>query len=170
MNERDAPQSSAGKARQRPFSADEVGRFFGALASARDQFGQITKELSRKYGIGPRGPWMVGLIGREPASPHQLATFYGIGRSLVTAELRQLQEAGLITYKKSETDGRKVQLSLTPLGDELRNELTNGLAHLMAERLDGYSNQEVMTCARLLSDFARGNQYAQLPRDDTPSS
>lgn len=129
----------------------------------------MTKELSRKYGIGPRGPWMVGLIGREPASPHQLATFYGIGRSLVTAELRQLQDAGLITYTKSQTDGRKVQLSLTPLGSQLRDELTNGLAQLMVERLDGYSNEAVMGCAQLLSDFARGNQYAQLPVDETPS-
>ena len=151
------------------YSADEVGKFFGALASARDQFGQVTKELSREYGIGPRGPWMVGLIGREPASPHQLATFYGIGRSLVTAELKQLQDAGLIIYTKSESDGRKVELSLTAFGNQLRDRLTEGLERQMRERLAGYSKQAVMACAQLLSEFARGNQYAELPREDTSS-
>ena len=151
------------------YSADEVGQFFGALASAREQFGQVTKELSREYGIGPRGPWMVGLIGREPVSPHQLASFYRIGRSLVTAELKQLQDAGLIFYTKSESDGRKVELSLTPLGKELRDRLTQGLARQMSERLHGYSKEAVMTCTQLLSDFARGNQYAELPREDAPS-
>ena len=154
------------EATRESYSADEVGRFFGALASARDQFGQVTKELSRKYGIGPRGPWMVGLIGREPASPNQLATFYRIGRSLVTAELKQLQDAGLIFYTKSESDGRKVELSLTPLGNELRDRLTQGLAQQMSDRLGRYSRQDVMACAELLSDFARGNQYAELPAQD----
>lgn len=150
------------------YSADEVGQFFGALASARDQFGQVTKELAREYRIGPRGPWIVGLIGREPVSPHHLASFYRIGKSLVTAELKQLQDAGLICYTRSENDGRKIELSLTLLGNQLRDRLTEGLARQMSERLGGYSKQAVMTCAQLLSDFARGNQYAELPRDETP--
>ena len=150
------------------YAADEIGFFFGALASARDQFGHVTKELAREYGVGPRGPWMVGLIGRQPVAPRELAAFFNTGKSLITAELRQLQEAGLINYAKSDSDGRKVELSLTPLGNQLRKRVTAGLALMFRQRLGGYSKNDIMLCARLLSDFARGNQYARLSRDSDP--
>lgn len=161
-------QGDVAVAEENAYSPDEVGMFFGALASARDQFGHVTKRIAREFGIGPRGPWIVGLIGRQPASPHELAAFFNIGRSLITAELRQLQDAGLINYVKSERDGRKVELSLTPLGHELREQVASGLGRLFDERLGNYSKADVMFCARLLSDFARGSQYAALPEGDEP--
>ncbi|MET0364099.1 MAG: MarR family transcriptional regulator [Sphingobium sp.] len=141
------------------YTSEEVGFFFGALSAARDRFGFITRALSREYGIGPRGPWMVGLIGRQAMSPHELARFYNIGRSLVTAELTQLQKAGLIHYEKSAKDGRRVELSLTPLGHDMRNRLSQELGGLLDKRLTGYSKMEVMAAASILRDFAEGFQY-----------
>jgi len=160
-----APESESGAASQELYSADEVGMFFGSLASARDRFGHVIRQLAREYGIGPRGPWMVGVIGRQSASPHELAEFFSIGRSLVTSELRQLQSAGLIAYSKTNRDGRRVTLSLTPKGVELREHVTAGLARMLQERLAGYSKKEVMQCAHLLNEFAQANPYAPVPKD-----
>ncbi|MEW9856377.1 MarR family winged helix-turn-helix transcriptional regulator [Novosphingobium sp. M1R2S20] len=168
MQSADAPGSGSGAPPQEVYGPDEVGMFFGALASARDRFGHVIRDLAREYGIGPRGPWMVGVIGRQPASPHQLAEFFSIGRSLVTAELRQLQSAGLIAYSKSKSDGRMVTLSLTSKGVELRERVTASLGRMLQQRLAGYSKREVMQCARLLNDFAQGNPYATLAVEEDP--
>ncbi|HEX7874295.1 MAG TPA: MarR family winged helix-turn-helix transcriptional regulator [Sphingobium sp.] len=152
------------------YTTEESGFFFGALSAARDRFGFVTRALSREYGIGPRGPWMVGVIGRHAVSPHELAHFFKIGRSLVTAELTQLQNAGLVHYEKSASDGRRVQLSLTPLGIEMRERLSLDLAALLTKRLAGYSKAEVMAAARILSDFAEGFQYSvNTPSMDEPA-
>ncbi|MCE7797216.1 hypothetical protein LWE61_11675 [Sphingobium sufflavum] len=139
------------------YSTEEAGFFFGALAAARDRFGHVTRILSREYEIGPRGPWMVGLIGRRPISPHELARAFSIGRSLVTAELAQLQAANLILYEKSAQDGRRIELSLTPTGQALRERLSRDLTSLLEQRLSGYSAEQVMATARMLRDFAEGN-------------
>src|ERR1700740_2821222 len=148
------------------FTPDEVGFFFNSLSAARQRFGHVTGALSREYSIGPRGPWIVGLIGRKPLSPHELAHFFTIGRSLVTAELGQLQEAGLINYVKSATDGRRVELSLTPLGHEVRTKLSHELSTLLQTRLAGHSKTDIMTAARILSDFAEGHHFGGTPRTD----
>lgn len=150
------------------YTGDEIGYFVGALASARDQFEQLARELARANGVGPRGPWIIGLIDRHPASPHELAMYLGIGRSLITAELRQLQEAGLIHYARNPRDGRRVELSLTPGGMAVRDLLDKRLQAMMEERLAGYSKAQVMACARLLGDFGKGNRYVALPKAVSP--
>lgn len=142
-----------------PYTSEEVGFFFGALSAARKRFGHVTGAISREFSLGPRGPWIVGLIGRSPMSPHELAHFFNIGRSLVTAELTQLQDAGLINYEKSATDGRRVELSLTPLGCEVRNRLARDLAALLEQRLTSYSKEQVLATAQMLSAFAEGHLY-----------
>lgn len=159
MPSRGASSSEHDREADSIFTPDEVGFFFGALSAARDRFGHVTRAISREHSIGPRGPWMVGLIGRQPISPHELAHFYNIGRSLVTAELTQLQDAGLIQSEKSASDGRRVALSLTPLGHEVRAHLSQELAGLLQKRLTGYSRDEVMGAARMLRDFAEGYHY-----------
>lgn len=141
------------------FSPEELGYFFGALSAARDRFGHVTRAISSEYRIGPRGPWIVGLIGRQPVSPHELARDFNIGRSLVTAELTQLQEAGLIRVKKSASDGRRAELSLTPLGHTVRDRLSHDLAALLTTRLNAYSKAEILLVAKMLTDFAEGQVF-----------
>lgn len=141
------------------YTPEEAGFFFSALSAARQRFGHVTGTLSREFSIGPRGPWIVGLIGRSPISPHELAHFFNIGRSLVTAELTQLQEAGLIHYEKSAKDGRRVELSLTPRGHQMRTRLSEELITLLETRLVGYSKEQVLLTAQMLTDFAEGHRY-----------
>ncbi|HEX7853542.1 MAG TPA: MarR family winged helix-turn-helix transcriptional regulator [Sphingobium sp.] len=153
--------SSSEERAERLFTTDEAGFFFGSLAAARDRFGHVTRAIAREHALGPRGPWIVGLLGRRPISPNELALFFDIGRSLVTSELGQLQDAGLIHYEKSAQDGRRVELSLTPLGQQVRERLSRDLAALLEKRLGGYSKAEVMAAANILRDFAAGHQSGE---------
>ena len=132
---------------------DEISFFFNALVSARDGFGVVARVISKEYGIGRRGPWMIGVIGRGPASPNELATRNRIGRSLVSAELNLLQTAGLIHQEKNSLDGRRIELSLTPKGKVVYQRLADDLANLVRNRLGKHSRQEINACAQMLSEF-----------------
>ncbi len=136
-------------------SWDDIGRFSYALTAARGKFTEATKGLAQEFGLGPRGPWILGIIGRGPVSPHELADAYGVGRSLITAELTRLAEAGLIIQGRDPADGRRATLALTEAGEAVRHRLGEALENLLETRLKSYSRDEIMRCAALLGDFAR---------------
>lgn len=136
-------------------SWDDIGRFAYALTAARGRFGDATKGLASDFGLGPRGPFILGIIGRGRVSPHELADAYGVGRSLITAELTRLADAGLIVQGRDPADGRRATLALTETGEAARQRLGEELEQLLEDRLKGYSRDEIMLCARLLGDFAR---------------
>jgi DNA-binding MarR family transcriptional regulator len=138
-------------------SRDEIGFFSQSLSAARGQFSLATKAMCAEFGLAPRGPWIIGVLGKTPMAPHLLAEIFSVGRSLITAELVKLAEAGLILQERNEADGRRVTLSLTPLGRKAYDRLGTEMGSFLADRLSGYSRDEVMLCARLLSDFAKGN-------------
>ena len=96
---------------------------------------------------------MIGMIGREPVSPNELAARNRIGRSLVSAELILLQTAGLIHQEKNSLDGRRIELSLTPKGEVVYRRLAEDLGCLVRNRLGKHSRQEINACAQMLSEF-----------------
>jgi DNA-binding MarR family transcriptional regulator len=136
---------------------DDIGYFSQAVASSRGQFSLATKAMCEEFELAPRGPFIIGLLGRRPRSPYELADFYGVGRSLITAELSKLSDAGLIEQVKDGTDGRRVTLSLTPAGWKVYQRLGEDMGGFLAKRLSGYTRDEIMLCARMLSDFAKGD-------------
>lgn len=137
-------------------SHEDMRAFTHALTSARGQFTYATKALCTEFSLGPRGPWIIGMVGKHIVAPHELAAFYNVGRSLITAELNKLVSAGLIVQGRDETDGRRVTLSLTRTGRTIYNRLGDDLDAFLSDRLSGYSREDVVLCTRMLSDFARG--------------
>lgn len=135
---------------------DDIGVFANALVAARGQFGQATKALCAEYGLAPRGPWIIGMVGKQSLAPNELADFFNVGRSLITAELGRLIEAGLLVQGRDAVDGRRATLALTDAGRTVFDRLGDDLEAFMAQRLSGYSRDDIMLCARLLSDFVRG--------------
>ncbi|UVO52646.1 MarR family winged helix-turn-helix transcriptional regulator [Sphingomonas sp. SUN039] len=143
---------------ERALSHEDMRAFTHALTSARGQFTHATKALCVEFSLGPRGPWIIGMIGRGPIAPHELAEFYKVGRSLITAELNKLADAGLIVQGRDKTDGRRATLSLTPAGRKVFNRLGDDLDAFLSDRLSGYSRDDIMLCAQILNDFARGGR------------
>ena len=137
-------------------SHEEMRAFTHALTAARGQFAHVTKALCSEFGLGPRGPWIIGLVGRSGLAPHELATFYNVGRSLITAELNKLVEAGLLLQTREQRDGRRVTLSLTSAGRAVYDRLETDFHVFLSSRLAGYSREDVALCTRLLGDFAQG--------------
>jgi DNA-binding MarR family transcriptional regulator len=135
-------------------SWDEIGFLCEGLSLASRPMGLATRSITDAYSLGPRGAWITVLIAAEQVRfPLDLAHVFQIGRSLITAELSRLTEAGLITYRKSERDGRRTELTLTPLGDSVQRRVKEELSKLVLRRLSRYQREDILLCTRLLRDF-----------------
>lgn len=134
-------------------SKEEIGRFCFAMAMAPRQLRLVAQRMTEAHSLGPRGVWILGLIQAAPLFPLDLTNILQIGRSLVSAELNRLVEAGLIVASKSADDGRRIELALTPLGKVVEADLTKEITKLMQGKLASYTHEEVMLCTRMLRDF-----------------
>lgn len=134
-------------------SWDEIGFICEGLALSSRPLRFATQAITQEYSLGPRGAWMVLLISTGEVYPLDLTKIFQVGRSLITAELNRLVDAGLITYQQSTQDGRRVQLALTPVGQKVLERVKADTAKLVLDRLKAYSREEILLCAKLLRDF-----------------
>lgn len=146
-------------------SWDEIGDLTEGLSFASRPFHAAVKDVTEEFDLGPRGAWMIELIGSESASyPLEIANLFRVGRSLISAELTRLSDAGLITGVVSPTDRRRTKLTLTPAGEAVSQRVKEELTRLVAERLGKYSREELLLCARMLRDFLGGPVHAEAVR------
>jgi DNA-binding MarR family transcriptional regulator len=143
----------AARANQLKLSENEIGFVAEGLSLTSRQLKTATRSITEEYSLGPRGPWILTLITAGMVFPLDLTNVFRIGRSLITAELIRLNEARLITYRKSTRDRRRVELALTALGEKAVLRVREELAKLVIERFSGYTREEVLLCARMLHDF-----------------
>lgn len=135
-------------------SWDEISFITGGMTLALRPISTATNNITKEYSLGRRGAWILILISTGHVFPLELTNVFRVGRSLVTAELTRLTEAGLINYRKSNRDGRRTELALTPLGEKVCLQVRELLTNLVIQRLSGYTRSEILLCARLLRDFS----------------
>jgi DNA-binding MarR family transcriptional regulator len=143
-----------GRADARELSWEEIGFILEGLVIAPRPMRAATRSITEQYALGPRGAWICVLISiGEVVFPLDLTKFFQIGRSLITAELTRLSGAGLITYQRNDHDGRRVELTLTPLGETVQRKVKTKLANLVTRRLASYSHEQALLFGRMLHDF-----------------
>jgi DNA-binding MarR family transcriptional regulator len=134
-------------------SWEDIGFICEGLAFASRLLWSAIEDITQQYSLGPRGAWIVRLVGGNEMSPLELTNVFRVGRSLITAELVRLIQAKLISYEKSATDGRRVKLALTPLGRTVERRIKDSLTNLVTERLETYTREEILMCGRMLRDI-----------------
>lgn len=134
-------------------SWDEIGFISEGMALASRPIDFAVADISDEYSLGPRGPWIAILIATGQIYPLDLAKLFRVGRSLITAELTRLADAGLIQYEQNEQDGRRTNLKLTARGNTVQERVKRQLSKLILQRLAGYRREDILLCARLLRDF-----------------
>lgn len=151
-------------------ATNEIVMFSSAIAQAAVKVRETRQEITDRYDLGPRGSWILDLIYAGFDSPSRLANPMGIGRSLVTAELKRLTEAGLIEQAQCPDDRRRLMLTLTALGDRTRRQVIDDMSAFLEDRLGEHSREELLFCGRLLQTFAGtdtqwcGGKHAPLPK------
>ena len=147
-----------------PLSDEEVAHLCSVMGVAPRQLAKAREAITEQFDLGPRGAWILGMIGVGIDSPSRLADALRIGRSLATTELNRLSDAGLIEAQRGAGDGRRSQLLLTASGREANERLGLALTAFVNTRLGGYTREELLLCARILRDFAGDlPQFADLP-------
>ena len=142
------------RTRLKELSWEEIGFILEGLVIGPRPMKAITRGITAEYSLGPRGAWIVVLISiGEVVFPLDLTKYFQIGRSLISAELTRLSAAGLITYQKNESDGRRVELTLTPVGETVQRRVKTDLANLVKRRLASYTRDQVLLFGRMLHDI-----------------
>lgn len=125
-----------------------VRQMFGAERRLRGRDhapGELTHAHIRSlHALGAQGELTAG----------QLAKSADLNPASVTAMLDQLEQAGIVARRRSETDRRVTNVSLTPHGRELLDAKTAKWTALWSERLASYSDDELATAARVMRDMA----------------
>lgn len=123
------------------------------MAFAPAPLHRATRGVTQRHDLGPRGTWMLNLIAIGLNHPHELAEMLRIGRSLVSAELARLSDAGLIAAQPGKTDRRRSELTLTAAGEAALEEVHGELTRLVTESLSHYTPDELRLCGRILADM-----------------
>jgi DNA-binding MarR family transcriptional regulator len=140
-------------ARDLSLTWEEIGFVCEGLSLATRPVELAVQDITSEYSLGPRGPWIAILIATGQIYPLDLAKLFRVGRSLITAELGRMAEAGLIQYEQNKEDGRRTNLKLTARGNTVQERVKKELSKLILQRLAAYSRKEVLLCAQMLRDF-----------------
>lgn len=113
------------------------------------------REVTDRFGLGPRGAFILNLISNGVTYPADLAAALKKQRSLITADLDRLKEAGLVTASAGDKDKRRQRLILTPSGATACAQTRAAMVDILRQNLAAYSRNEIRLFGRMLRD-ARG--------------
>jgi DNA-binding MarR family transcriptional regulator len=134
---------------------DDVGFVAEGLAFAPRALREATRSVTERHSLGPRGAWILNLLSHGVVYPLELASVFNVGRSLITAELTRLSDAGLIASRPG-TDRRKTELSLTDAGRAACAEIRSELSRVINGRLAGFEPGEVRLAAEVMKALSNG--------------
>lgn len=139
----------------------EVAAIAEGLAFGPRALRAATDKVTQRYDLGPRGAWILNVISHGIAYPIELATVFRVGRSLITAELSRLTDAGLIAARPGKDDRRRTELTLTPLGRSVSEQIREDLMAEIQRRLAGYSAAETQLAGEMLRALSRDPDGAE---------
>jgi DNA-binding MarR family transcriptional regulator len=155
LGKRVAKQPRATGTPPAPLDWDELGFICEGLSFGQRPIRAAARSVTQRYNLGPRGAFILSLISNGIAYPLELAAIFKVGRSLITAELTKLTEAGLVVATPGEDDRRRSRQALTPAGETACEEVRGAMAHIITRNLSGYSPEEVRLFSRMLHDVRR---------------
>jgi len=141
--------------RDRTLDWEDIGYVIEGLAFAQRPIRAAASEVTRRHGLGPRGAFILSLIRGGVLYPHELAEALKTGRSLITAELARLSDAGLISSRPGATDRRRTELSLTDEGIRACEEVREAMLRIITRNLSGYSAEQIRLFGHMLHDCRR---------------
>lgn len=135
---------------------DRVGSEIYEFQNAADAVDDVAATV---LGLNPTDQRCLGtLVMRGPMTAGRLADASYLSAGAMTASIDRLERAGFVRRVRDEEDRRRVVVEATPEARERTWDLYRPLAELGAERLSGYSDDEL----RLIASFLRDASELQL--------
>ncbi|WP_369134051.1 MarR family winged helix-turn-helix transcriptional regulator [Modestobacter sp. I12A-02662] len=106
-------------------------------------------------GLSPTDLWLLdGIVRHGPVRASDIATWQGVDRSTMTAQLRRLTGRGLVDRDPDPRDARAVLVSSSAAGRRLHDEVRRQGARVLADLLADWAPADREAFAGLLSRFA----------------
>lgn len=128
----------------------DIGFLCEGIAFAQRPLREGNQKIIKQYNLGPRGAFILNLLSNGVLYPLQLATALCCGRSLITAEISRLTDAGLVTSRPGELDRRRTELTLTELGEQALAEIRAETSRIIRANLSDYTPDEIRKLAVML--------------------
>ena len=150
------PAKRAGKALQLPPS-----RSSGYLVrDAHRAFQRVLERRIARFGV-TRGHWyfLRVLWMEDGLTQRELSARVGMMEPTTVIALRSMEKAGLVLRARSREDGRRTNVSLTPLGRRLERQLLPVARQIVREAEEGIGRRDVevfrAAIARMTSNLDR---------------
>ncbi len=148
---------------RRDEALEQIERSIGRISRAGSSVASARRRAVRA-GIDVSTPGM-GILGAlhrgGPQRVTELAARAGMGTTLVSRELRQLEQAGLVRRAADGTDGRAVVVALTVSGRAAYERLRRTSVEAAGEALAHWRADELADLARVLGRVA--DDFAAVP-------
>ena len=83
----------------------------------------------------------------------ELAQRLGVSTARVAVAIKSLEQKGYVNRCQSETDARKVEISITELGVEVLNNYVKKADDFLKEKLQKFNEEELITFTKLSKKF-----------------
>ena len=100
--------------------------------------------------------WLLGrLCSRGPARVSDLATWQGVDKSTMTAQVARLEQQGLVERRRDEDDRRVVLVAVTRRGRRVQERVRSAAKGVVEGLVDQWSPEERADLVRLLGKLLR---------------
>jgi DNA-binding MarR family transcriptional regulator len=154
---------------------DDIARSMNAIRSIVRALRLNTRSIEAKLGISLAQLFVLQQLADKPAdSLNELAERTATHQSSVSVVVRRLVERGLVTRIAASTDRRRVQITLTPAGEELLRDAPSTVQNDLMQGMSRMSPDQRSRLAELLESWvlAAGIDLATPPMifEDEPGA
>ena len=133
-----------------------LGEALSALRQIVHSLHRASRSAERVHGVSGAQLFVLQLLADAPAhSLNALAERTLTHQSSVSVVVSRLVARGLVERKRSPEDGRRVELSLSPAGEELLARAPAAMQIRLIEALRGLPRRDLRTLASLLTDLVQ---------------
>jgi len=138
-----------------PLPSGPIGRLLASVGNLSYLLNAIHTQYAQDNGLGTRAIHTLSAISEGHVTPGELARLMLLPPSVVSGDLNQLRDAGLIRRDRDPRDGRRLVYGLTAPGETMLAGAHRLFVQLLGEKLQSHPEAEVASALRLLYNLTR---------------
>lgn len=130
-----------------------IGRLLASVGNMSCLLNAIHSRYAQEHGLGTRGIWTLSAISEGNATPGEIARLMMLPPSVVSGDLKELVQAGLIGRSRDSTDGRRLVYSLTLAGQNMLSAAHRAYVDLLGDKIASYPAGEIDRMLRIFYEL-----------------